>query len=421
MRSLLSVWVLLISFVGPAAAGDWLSFRGPSGSGISDDDKIPTEWSDKKNLKWKLTLPGAGDSSPIIVGNKVFVTCWTNDGGVKRQLVCVDRSKGSILWSKEVSSPGGDRGRGGMGFHGYASNTPVSDGERVYFFFASNGLIAYDLDGKELWKQSLGTSSSATFGSASSPIIWKDLVIVTACNESTSIRAFDRKTGKEVWKENAPSLRGSYSTPSVVKNKDGEDELLVTVADEIWGMNPATGKLKWYLSARLSPAACTVLVSDAGIAYCVGGDRPGSRLAFKVGGKDDVSRSITLWTKSGGSYVASAVLYKGHLYWADTRGAAHCADAKTGEEVQSKRLDRGFYASMLVIKDRLYAVSRDGGTYVLEANPKMKEIAHNKFSDSSQFVRAGRRRRRSSRGGTGSPTAARSRPRRRTGRRARPR
>src|SRR5438874_506421 len=161
MRSLLSAWVLLISFVGPSLAGDWPSFRGPNGTGISDDDKVPTEWSDKKNLKWKLTLPGAGDSSPIIVGNKVFVSCWTNTGGVKRQLVCVDRAKGSILWTKEVSSPGGDRGRGGMGFHGYASNTPVSDGERVYVFFASNGLIAYDLDGKELWKQSLGTASSA--------------------------------------------------------------------------------------------------------------------------------------------------------------------------------------------------------------------------------------------------------------------
>jgi outer membrane protein assembly factor BamB len=386
MRSLLSAAVLIsLSAFGSVAAGDWPTFRGPNGSGVSEDDKVPTEWNDKKNLKWKLTLPGAGDSSPIVVGNKVFVTCWTNNGGVKRQLVCVDRSKGSILWSKEVSSPGGDRGRGGIGFHGYASNTPVSDGERVYVFFATNGLIAYDLDGKELWKQNLGRNSTAMFGSASSPILWKELVIVTACDESTSIRAFDRKTGKEVWKENAPSLRGSYSTPSVVKNKDGEDELLVSVSDEIWGMNPATGKLRWYLAARLSPAACTLLVSDAGVAYCVAGDRPGVRLAFKVGGKDDVTRSNMVWSKSVGSYVSSAVLYKDHLYWGDTRGTIHSVNAKTGEEVESRRLDRDFYASMVVIKDRLYAVSREGGVYVLEANPKMKEIAHNKLSDSSKF------------------------------------
>jgi outer membrane protein assembly factor BamB len=388
MRAAFTSGALLVALVavGSTRAGDWPAFRGPGGAGISEDDKVTTEWSEKKNVKWKVSLPGAGMSSPIVVGSRVFVTCWTSDGGVKRSLVCVDRDKGKILWTKTVPSAGNERGaRGGFGFHGYSSNTPVSDGERVYVFFASSGLIAYDMEGKEVWKQSLGTGNSAMFGSASSPIIWKDFVIVTACNESTSIRAFNRKSGKEAWKENAPSLSGSYSTPSIMKNKDGEEELLVSVAEEIWGLNPTNGKLKWYLSAQLFPAACTLLVSDAGIAYCVGGDRPGTRLAFKVGGKDDVSRSNVVWTKGGGSYVGSAVLYKGHLYWADQRGMAHCVDAKTGEEVDRKRLDTGFYASMVVIKDRIYAVSRTSGVFVLEANPKMKEIAHNKLGDSSEF------------------------------------
>jgi outer membrane protein assembly factor BamB len=385
--SIFGLLLVSLAFSGSTRGGDWPSFRGADGAGISNDDKVPTEWNEKKNVKWKVSLPGTGMSSPIVVGNRVFVTCWTSDGGIKRSLVCVDREKGKILWTKTVPSAGNERGaRGGFGFHGFASNTPISDGERVYVFFASSGLIAYDLEGKEVWKQSLGTGSNAMFGSASSPIIWKDFVIVTACNESASIRAFDRKSGKEAWKENAPSLSASYSTPSIMKNKDGEDELLVSVSDEIWGLNPSNGKLKWYLSARLSPAACTLLVSDGGVAYCAGGDRRGSHLAFKVGGKDDVSRSNVIWSKSGGSYVSSPVLYKGHLYWADHQsGIAYCVDAKTGELIESKRLGGGYYASMVVIKERLYAVSRTNGVFVLEANPKMKEIAHNKLGDSSEF------------------------------------
>src|SRR5262249_4215072 len=158
-------------------------------------------------------------------------------------------------------------------------------------FFASSGVIAYDLDGKELWKQSVGTESLSQFGSASSPIVWKDLVIVAANSESSSLYGLDRKTGKQVWKENAGSLRSNYSTPAIFKNDKGEDEVLGPVTDGIWGMNPSNGKLKWYITGtRVEPAAATTLVAgEGGIVYCVGGGgpRPGGRTAFKVGGKDD--------------------------------------------------------------------------------------------------------------------------------------
>jgi len=391
MRHFWTTSLLLFSLVliDRAAGGDWPRFRGPDGSAITDDDKVPTEWSDKKNLKWKLALPGRGMSSPIVVGNRVFVTCYSGGDGdlsnLKRYLLCADRDKGTQLWSKTVPAVLPEfRSRGTFGYHGYASSTPVSDGERIYVHFGTTGVLAFDLDGNKVWQQSVGTGTNAMFGSASSPIIWKDLIIVLAGAESGSIRAFDRKTGKVVWNESAESVSSSYSTPSIVKNKDGADELLVMVVNEVWGINPANGKLKWYATARIDTGACTSLVSADGIAYAVGG-RQGGRTAIRVGGKDDVTRSNVLWSKSGGTYVSSPVLHKGHLYWLSQQGVAICADAKTGEEVERKRIGGSYYASPVLVKDRLYIVSRYDGTHVLEATPKMTEVAHNKLGDGGDF------------------------------------
>ncbi len=396
MRSVRNSWLLAIPLVlsGVLAAADWPGFRGPGGNAVTSD-KVPTEWGDKKNIKWKLDLPGKGFSSPIVVGDKVFVTCYSGESNVERSLVCVSRDTGKTLWTKSVK--GTERGRGGFGGgggggggrgmgaqHGHASHTPVSDGERVYVFFGSSGVIAYDMKGEKLWEKNVGTGSSAMFGSASSPILWNDYLIVTAANESTSIRALDKKTGKEVWNENARSLSSCYSTPSIVKNKDGEDELVLSATQEVWGMNPKNGKLKWYATTNVDTASCTSLVTEGDVVYAVGG-RGGARAAVRVGGKNDATSSNVLWSKRGGSYVGSPVLYKGHLYWVDQQGTAYCVDAKTGEQAGRTRLGGQYYASAVVADGKLYIVSRFGGTFVLEANPGMKEIAHNKLSDSSDF------------------------------------
>src|SRR5262245_41877611 len=159
MRFLIS-WAGVLAFLilsNTATASDWPRFRGLNGSATSEDTKVPTEWSDTKNLKWKLDLPGRGFSSPIVVGDRVFVTSYSREGGLKRHLVCVDRHKGKIVWSEAIAGTGGGRGRGGPGGgggpvdHGYATNTPVSDGERVYVLFGTTGILAFDLKGKKLW------------------------------------------------------------------------------------------------------------------------------------------------------------------------------------------------------------------------------------------------------------------------------
>ena len=372
-----------------ASAADWSGFRGPGSKGISPDTGVPTEWSDSKNLKWKRKLPGKGYSSPIVVGDRVFVTCYSGDGGdlsgLKRHLVCVDRKTGDVAWSKTVDSTKRERTIPRFaGTPGYASNTPVSDGERIYVLFGNSGVFAFDLTGKQVWAQDVGSESAAMFGSASSPILYKDTVIVTAGSESESIRALDSKTGKEAWMTEASSLSRSYSTPVIVKNSDGDDEMLLSVPNEIWSLNPTSGKLKWYAGTRVDTGACPVLVAGDGVVYAIGG-RSGGRTAVKIGGKDDVTSSNVLWSKTGGAYVPSPVLHKEHLYWVTDRGVVNCVDIKTGEEAGRSRLGGQFYASIMLINDRLYAVSRFDGTHILEATPELKTVAHNEISDESDF------------------------------------
>lgn len=376
-------------FVVPTNAADWSGFRGPGSQGISEDTKVPTEWDDSKNLMWKVKLPGKGYSSPIVVGDRVFLTCYSGDegdlSGLKRHLTCIDRKSGDEVWSKVIPATGRERAIPRFaGTPGYASNTPVSDGERIYVLFGNSGMFAFDLAGKQIWKKDVGSESAAMFGSASSPVLYKDNVIVQAGSESESIRALNKATGEEAWKTDARSLSGSYSTPVIVKNPEGADEILLSVPQEIWSLNPESGKLKWYAGTRVDTGACPVLVAGDGVVFAIGG-RSGGRTAVKLGGKDDVTDSHVVWSKTGGAYVPSPVLHNGHLYWVTDRGVVNCVDIKTGEEVGRQRLGGQFYASIMLIGKRLYAVSRFEGTYILEATPELTQVSHNKLTDESDF------------------------------------
>ena len=380
--------VLFVCFASQLSASDWPGYRGPTGEGLSNDTKVPTEWNDKKNLKWKIKMPGKGFSSPIVVGDYAFVTCYSdaeNLENLKRHLLCIHRHEGKVVWSKVIpSTASATRGPSFGTRHGYASHTPVSDGERVFVLFGSSGVLAFDFKGNQLWKKSVGEENASMFGSGASPILYKDRLIVTAAAESESIRALDTKTGNEIWKSEASSLSRCYATPTMVKNSKGEDELLISVPAEVWSLNPDTGKINWYADTEVDTNSVPSLVSQDGIAYVIGGRR-GGRAAIRIGGKDDVTQSHVVWSTAGGSYVPSPVLYKNHLYWINDRGIAYCVDAKTGKEVTRKRIGGQFYASAVLIKDKLYVVSRFSGTYILEATPELTQVAHNTLSDESDF------------------------------------
>ena len=308
-------------------AEDWPRFRGPAGSGVAiDSDSLPTAWSPEANLAWKTPLPGPGASSPIIVDGKAFVTCYSgyglsqeNPGNIEnlvRHLVCIDMQTGKKLWQKDVKASLPEDPYSGIGVtaHGYASHTPVSDGKNVYAFFGKSGVHAFDMDGNELWNAEVGKESDpAKWGSSSSPIVYKNTVIVTASAESQAIIGLDKATGKELWRQEAEGLDGMWGTPTLVDVDDNRTDLVMCVAKELWGLDPNSGKLRWYADATGAQQAYSSVVFDGSRVYAFTG-RGGGSIAIDAGGSGDVSESNTVWEGSITASFASPVRHESKLY-----------------------------------------------------------------------------------------------------------
>lgn len=383
----------------------WGRFRGPNGDGTSKAKGIPIKWSDSENIFWKTELPGAGSSSPVLTSERVFVTSYSGygmDSGdpgampqLKRHLSCVDRKDGKILWTRDVDAKQPEDPYRGMGIpeHGYATNTPVTDGKAVYAFMGKSGVHAFDVGGKPLWSTSVGTESgNRGWGTAASLILYDNLVIVNASEESQSIVALDKSTGKKVWEAPASILELAYGTPAIVKVNEERDDLVIAVPSEVWGLNPRTGKLVWYVQTSLTDNLSPSVVVDGTTIYVFGGYRSSGSVAIKVGGTGDVSKSHVLWTSRSSSYVATPVLLDGRLYWIDDRGMYHCIDASNGNQLQKARTpglasgERPVYASPVVIDGKIYVQTRTSGLYVLNPGDKLDVLAQNKFdSDRSVF------------------------------------
>ncbi len=240
-----------------------------------------------------------------------------NPENLKRALVCVDRQSGAILWTKSVESVlPEDEFRGMFAENGYASHTPACDGEHIYCFFGKTGVVAFDLEGNQLWQTSVGTGLDPRgWGSASSPILYENLVIVTASAESESLVALDKATGKEVWREEAPTLVGTWTTPVLVALDGDRTDLVISVPSELWGLNPRTGKLRWYCiqpGGESNSATASVVVSEGPepVAYVLGGRDNGS-MAAKVGGKGDVTQANTVWQGSDRASIGTPLLHAG--------------------------------------------------------------------------------------------------------------
>lgn len=390
------ILVLWISTVGGAGAADWPQFRGPGGLGASDETGLPTTWSDEENVVWKTELPGQGTSSPITVGNRVYLTCFSGYGQsiqdpgemsqLERHLVCVNRADGQLLWQRTIAPDLPEQPFSGnyLPLHGYASSTPASDGERLYVFLGRSGVFAFDLGGEQLWNADVG-SKTHNWGSATSPVLYKNLVIVNASVESGNLLALDKSDGHEVW--SAPGMKAAWNTPLLVSLPDGGTELVVSVRGEVLGFDPATGEQLWRC-AGIEDYVCPSVIAHDGVVYVIGG-RGKPSLAVRAGGRGDVTEK-RLWHQGSGSNVSSPVYHDGHLYWvSESQGIAYCADATSGELVYQQRIeprpDR-IYASPVVADGKIYYVSRENGTYVVAAKPQFELLAHNVFAgDKSVF------------------------------------
>ncbi len=385
---------LCLAVAVPLAAADWPRFRGPDGSGISSEKGLPVTWSAKENIAWKAELPGPGSSSPVFYGDRIFITCWTGyrvpgqpagqQSDLRRHLLCLDRKNGKTLWAKEIAArlPEMEISRGG---DGYASSTPVVDADRVYCFFGKTGVFAFDHSGKQLWQADVGDRTQG-WGSAASPILYGDLVLVNASIESNSVVALDKATGKEKWR--AKDIREAWNTPLVVKNSTDKDELIVPAAKKIFAFDPATGALLWNCDTSITWYMVPSVVAHEGVVYCLGGRSGVVGLAVRTGGKGDVTKTHRLWTSNKGSNVTSPVFNDGHLYWMnDASGTAFCAKATTGEVVYEERVPRagGVYASSLLADGRIYYVGREGRTYVIAAKPQFELLATNDLGERSEY------------------------------------
>jgi outer membrane protein assembly factor BamB len=391
MRRIRLLLIVLAALgVSVATAADWREFRGPGGLGTSAEKGLPFEWSSKNNVVWRTELPGPGTSSPVTVGDRIFLTCYTgyaldsakpgNMDDLRRHLLCLDRKDGKIQWKKEFEPALPEHKYQGEGtYHGYSSSTPTTDGERLYVFFGKSGVFCFDLDGTQLWQTNVGKGTHG-WGSGTSPRLYKNTVIVNASVESGAVVALDKLTGKEVWR--APGINSSWNTPTLVPLPGGEIELVVSVQDRLLGLNPDTGKELWQAEG-VHRYVCPSVVSHDGVVYAIGGGH--TSLAVRAGGRGDVTKTHTVWRAKKGSNVSSPIYHDGHLYWAnDSGGVVNCQEAATGKFVYEQRLDPAaglIYASPVLADGKLYYVSQKSGTYVVAANPKFKLLAHNVFDD----------------------------------------
>ena len=253
----------------------------------------------------------------------------------------------------------------------------------MFVFFGKTGVLGYTVGGQRLWQTDVG-SRTDNWGSANSPVLYKNLVIVNASVESGSLVALDQESGSEVWR--ARGMRSSWNTPVLVELPEGKQELAVSVKGQVLGFDPATGEQLWSCDA-IDDYVCPSVVAHDGIVYAIGGRRA-TAIAVKAGGRGDVTETQRLWKQSAGSNVASPVYHEGHLYWVSDQGIANCLKADSGEIVYKERLPRSglVYASVTQADGKLFAVSRESGAYVLAATPEYKLLAQNDLSpDKSVF------------------------------------
>ena len=375
----------------PTGDVNWPAFRGAGGMGVSSAKNLPVEWGTDKNIAWKASLPGAGASSPVVFGDRIYLTAYSGffapgqDGkkdDLKRHLIALKRRDGSTVWDQAVPAklPEEDRIRD----HGFAANTPAVDTTGIYVFFGKTGVFCFTHDGKQKWQADVG-SKTHQWGTSSSPVIYDDLLFINARVESESLIALNRSTGKEVWR--ASGIRESWNTPVVVTSTSARKELIVAMQGKVLAFDPATGKSLWSCKTDIGWYMVPSIVAADGIVYCLGGRSGVAALAVRTGGSGDVTESHRLWTSIKGSNVSSPVFLDGYLFWAHESGIANCAKADTGEIVYQKRLERAeqVYSSALLADGKIYYVSRDGRTFVVAAKPEFELLATNDLRDRGVF------------------------------------
>lgn len=385
-----------------AAAADWPQWRGADQDGISlEETAFPTHWSKTENVRWRVALPEPGNSTPVVWGDRIFVTQAVKASG-RRLLMCFDRATGKLRWQAGVAYTEEEPTHS---TNPYASASPATDGERVVAWFGSAGLHAFDMDGKPLWKRDLGRQRH-TWGYGASPIIHSQAVFLNfGPGERSFLIALDKRTGKTIWQVDVPAgkgapfnqwsaddMYGSWSTPIVVRAA-GRQELIVAHPRRLVSYDPSTGKILWSsegLGDLVYPSPVADSTHDAEPVIVAASGFQGPVMAVRAGGRGDVTATHRLWHwPKNRQFIGTGVIRNGYLYWADNGGVAQCVRLTDGTVAWTARLPRagedgGVWSSPVLHKDNIYVMNKSGAVVVFKADPQRFEaVAVNALDEPS--------------------------------------
>jgi outer membrane protein assembly factor BamB len=412
---------LTLTLALPVVAADdtWPRWRGPLDNGVARGD-APHQWSDAKNIAWKIPIPGRGHSSPVIWGGKIFVTTAVPavemsagaaggargpGGGARRPggggrgpgggaasgvehrflIIAVDRQTGRLVWERTALTATPHEGYHGR-YGSFASNSPVTDGRHLFAFFGSRGVYAYDLDGKLLWKKTDFPKMKMRnqFGEGSAAVLHGSVLLLNFDQEENSfLLALDKSTGKQIWKVDRDEI--SAWSPPFVAEHDGEKQVIISATNKVRSYDLATGKLIWEcagLGSNVIPAP----VIHNGTVIVMSGHRNPNLLAIKLGKTGDLTGTDAVaWTNQrGNSYTPSPVLHDGKLYMLTDNGMLSCLNASDGKpHYLQQRLPKpyNFKASPVAVNGKLYLSSEDGDVIVVKMGEKFEVLATNTHAD----------------------------------------
>jgi outer membrane protein assembly factor BamB len=400
------------------AQNNWPSFRGSYAAGVADGQDLPDAWDAQKgaNIRWKTAIPGLAHSSPVVWGDLVFVTTAVSslgddnfrrglygegtaseDRSVHRwKVYALDKKTGNVVWER-TAYEGVPREKRHIKAT-YSNSTPSTDGRYVVAFFGSQGLYAYDLRGRLVWKKDLGVLNAGAYdapdyewGTASSPVIYKDMVIVQCDTQNESfLLAADIKTGKTIWKKTRNELP-SWGTPTIYPGKK-RVELVTNASNFIRGYDPDSGRELWKLGGSSKITAPTPIFSDDMLVIASGRRPEAPIFVVRAGASGDItvskgqsSNASVVWSKQGrGSYMPTPLIYRGYLYVLANQGIFDCYDLKTGAEIYRQRIPHqgsGFSASPVASDGKIYLSSEDGDIFVVKAGQEFQLLATNPIGE----------------------------------------
>ncbi len=390
----------LLSFVaiftlspGLFAGENWPVWRGPRGDGSSHDTGLPLKWSNTENVVWKAKLPGVGHSSPIMWGDRIFLT-WCLEGDANknkpRVLGCLDRTNGKILWEQTVlKSPLEVK----HSLNSHASATPATDGTHVWVTFLDASridtprmiVVCYTMDGKEVWRESPGNLRSV-HGFCSPPILYKDLVILNGDQDAEAyLVAYEKTTGKEKWRVDRPKRTRSYCPPLIVEAA-GKTQMVLSGSRSVASYDPATGKQHWLIKGPTQQFVAGLVFTENTF-FLTTGFPEYHLMGIKPDGEGDITDSQHIaWHKKNlpareASYVPSPVAFEKYFFVVSDLGMASCFEAKTGKRLWMEKLGRQHSASGIVAEGRAYFTDDDCDTFVFQAGPKFDLLATNSLGE----------------------------------------